>query len=171
MLVVGKDKAYAHWMRSPDGKTVFEVSTEGLELMFGIGKSFTSNKGTGKEDSLIKLGEFWDLYNMGSVTADMIDFGAITRKNEREQLLIFDPINTPIQEQSFERRMPKLMRLLIRQLEDLDFGDTIPPMLLDILGSAPIPDNSPLRAALCHDENFVLATEEETQAITEEYYG
>ena len=140
--------------------------------MLQLGKTDTKRKGTGKTNCLSKLGEFYDLHNIGSVKADMIDFSVILQEAMSARLLIFDPDKTPGHEATLKAKMPPLFRLFVEQLESIGFKDPIPTAIQAVLRTESTPAaaarRARLREALNTGEHYVLATDAQLQSMSGE---
>ena len=133
LLLEGVHKQRLMVEQRHDGGGLILFSTERVEHFFAGLKMFCSNKGTGKDDSIKKIATFSDLYCIGTVMAIQIDFGKILLQMEREKLLIYDPVNTPILFAKLEEKMPPMMREMIRLLDAMNVGDALPAMIRRIL--------------------------------------
>lgn len=171
MSLVGCHQAYAHYMRSPDGFTLYNLCCQGQELMFKILKGFCKAKGTGKEDMISSLADFVDLYNVSSVGANMIDFNVILKQCESEALLIFDPNYTPNSEANLEDAMPPLMKKFVSALESINFGDPIPDIVDKVLSCKNKQQHLRLRASLTAADNYVVASQQEMDQEANDLLG
>ena len=175
VVLVGIYGAHLYYRQHPKGCCMFEVSCQGSELQLQLAKTFAKECGTGKGDSIVNIANFYDLHNLGAVLANMIDFQSTLREARLETLLIFDPVNTPVQERDLEAQMPPLMKYMIDTLRGIKLGDRIPACITNVL-SATVGDreravDSNMNQYLDNGEHFVLASEAELQQISNEYFS
>ena len=133
LLLEGVHKQRLIVNKRHDGGGLILFSTERVEHFFAALKSFCSNKGTGKDDSIKKIATFSDLYCLGTVMANQIDFGKILNEMEKEKLLLYDPVNTPVLFVKLEAQMEPMMKEMVRLLDEMNVGDPLPAMIRRIL--------------------------------------
>ena len=112
-----------------DGCGLICLSSEQIENMIAMIKKFSICKNTGKNDCFCLMCKFADLYCVGSVMKDQIDFTRVLKQLSNIKLLIYDPIETPRIFQECEEKMPTLMLKMIKELRKMKLGDPLPAII------------------------------------------
>ena len=92
-------------------------------------KTFSSVKNTGKEDSYWQLAKFADLYCIGTVIHDQIDFAQILKQLKKQKQLFYHKIKTPQLFANAKTQMPRIVRQMVEGVENMECGDPLPSMI------------------------------------------
>lgn len=111
-------------------------------------KKFSICKNTGKEDAFWQIAKFCDLYCIGTIMNNQIDFTKIEKQLRNQKILIYDPIKTPRLYQYLETLMPTTMLTMVQLLEEMEVGDQLPPIIQRIYDHGDIPSDEMVQAEL-----------------------
>ena len=92
-------------------------------------KRFSVLKNTGKEDAYWHLCKFADLYCLGTVIHDQIDFVKILKQLKKQKKLFYDPVKTPELFRKLKEQMPAIMKKLVEKIEQMKPGDPLPAII------------------------------------------
>ena len=141
MALCGLPEFLAYSLANP-GRSRYELSCQGSELMIGLAKVCCDKKGTGKWNMPDLIGNYLDITGTCMIANNQVNLHTILNRLEREKLLIFDPLRTPIIEMEIENCMAPLMLFIVRILESFEVGDTIHPFLQQILNALTLDINA-----------------------------
>ena len=122
------------------------ISSEQIENLIAMVKKFSVCKNTGKIDCFIQIAKFADLYCVGTVMSDLIDFTKIINHLKRQKLLIYDPQETPQLFEHLEKIMPNIMLNMVNDIQNMNVGDPLPPMIGRIYDHCDVPQSEMLEA-------------------------
>lgn len=104
-------------------------STEQLENLIAMLKRFSVVKNTGKEDSYWQLCKCADLYCLGTVIHDQIDFLKILKHLKKQKQLFYDEIKTPQLFKHCKEKMPLIVKKMVEGVENMQVGDELIPII------------------------------------------
>lgn len=172
MACCGLPEWLAYCIKHP-GRSRYELACQGSELMIGLGKMFCKKCGTGKWNMPDLLVDFFDLTGTCMVHNNQVDFYKILKRLKDEQLLIFDPMKTPLIESSIETCMAPLMKYIVQILESWEIGDAVHPFLAQILNALTLDINalqlSKIQAILANKQPHNDENREDIDIWDEEY--
>ena len=131
MATSGVNECIAYTLKHP-GRSLFELSCQGPELMIGLSKMWCSQLGTGKADMPRKLGEYLDLSGICMVIHNQIDIAKILRRLLTERVKIFNHSKTIKFERQIESEFPALMSHLVKICDKWEPCQPTPPLLNQI---------------------------------------
>lgn len=99
-------------------------SSEQIENIIAMIKKFCVCNGTGKPECFAQIAKFVDLYCVGTVKKDLIDFHHIQKQLQQEKLLIFDQDKTPQLWKNEEERMKRVFKIMVDEAETLNVGES-----------------------------------------------
>ena len=132
MAIVGLPEFLAYCLANP-GRSRFELSCQGSELMIGMIKLFCKECGNGKDNMPDLVADFCDLSGPCMIHNNQVRFDLLLQKLLHDRLLIFDEKETPLIELMLENQMPPLMKHIVDILTAWKPGTPIDEFLNQIL--------------------------------------
>ena len=108
---------------SEDGENLSQHMQQGMENWVGLLKDITTNKIKGNENWLERITRYLDLYIIGGLREDVIDFRAAKRKYISELNLIWQEGVTDEIIFELERDLPNDFKMFLDCLDKIKFGD------------------------------------------------
>ena len=131
-----------------DGCGIVTISSEQIENIIAMIKKFSICKNTGKEDAFWQIAKFCDLYCIGTIMNDQIDFTKIEKQLKKQKILIYDPIKTPRLYAYLETIMPPIMLRMVQEIQEMEVGDQLPDIIQRIYDHGDIPSDEMVQAEL-----------------------
>ena len=105
----------------PEHKGYGEVSSEGIEGCVGTVKHYFVHHSNYAPWWLLLGFNYLDLYCVGSVIEDLIDFSRLEREHYQNKLYVYDPIKTPGILKKVERKLPRLSSKILKLIRKIEF--------------------------------------------------
>ena len=132
----------------PDGCGIVTISSEQIENIIAMTKKFSICKNTGKEDCFWQIARFADLYCIGAILTNQIDFMKILKQLKHQKLLIYDPEKTPQMFAEIESTMPRIMLRMVQEIQQMQVKDPLPAIIRRIYDHCDVPSAEMYQAEL-----------------------
>lgn len=104
-----------------------------MEGWIGLAKLYLRRSGNYGDDWLLKVVDFLDLYCVGLIICDMVDFTNIETKHLISRKLLYNGAETDLYQLYLERNLHQRCIEILRLIDSIQFKGRIPPELQQIL--------------------------------------
>ena len=112
---------------------VGKLRSEAIEGWIGLCKQYQRKHGNYNKGWVKRLHKFIDLYTVGAVMENLIDFSAIERKHYLYQKLIYEDHVTDTQQTQLENQLPNTVKNILQLIDSIEFNKQIPNELQQLL--------------------------------------
>lgn len=110
-----------------------KLRSEAIEGWIGLCKQYQRHHGNYNIGWLLRLHKFLDLYTIGAVEQELIDFAAIERNHYLHQKLIYEDGITDSLQFEIERQMPDRCKYILSVIDTVKFKGQIPNELQQLI--------------------------------------
>ena len=97
-----------------------------MEGWIGLLKQYQRKHGNMRDGWMIRCIEYLDLYCIGAVYQNQIDFAAIEANHHFRKTLVYENGITKTLEMNIESQLPELCIDILEDLDTMEFGDALP---------------------------------------------
>ena len=117
--------------QNENGDSLSMHMQEGMENWVGLLKHLMTEKIKPNSDWLVRIGVYLDLYVIGGLRQNVIDFRVPKQRYKKESSLIWEDGVTNEVLFELERQMPNQFKTILGYIDKIDFGDfaSVPPQL------------------------------------------
>ena len=110
-----------------------KLRSEAIEGWIGLCKQYQRKHGNYNLGWLKRLYKFIDLYTLGAVLENLIDFSAIEHKHYLYQKLIYEKNITDKEQSQLEAKLPVQVKNILYLVDKIKFREEIPDELQELL--------------------------------------
>ena len=110
-----------------------KLRQESMEGWIGLVKMYLRKSGNHKRGWLLRVAHYLDLYCVGAIICNMVDFYKIETKHYLYQKLIYDGLDTDLYQLYLEETLDDKCKRILNLIKSIKFGDEISKELSLIL--------------------------------------
>ena len=133
MVLEGIHSEAAFIAKHPSHWGIGKLRQEAMEGWIGLAKYYLRKCGNHREGWLLKMCDFLDLYCVGAVYCNLVDFTRIKYKHYMFMKLVYNGYETERIQIALEGQLPRHCGRILKLIDSIEFKGTIPSELQNIL--------------------------------------